>query len=463
MQSAISDIRWGSGGNPLTGLTITWRNTTTANDSIKWGYTATMEKRTFAGVKRIGVPTTDYFFKYVFGTVIPNSTIYYKLFDSKAKTWTTRMVYSTADVNNTTKFSFLGMGDSRTGLSIWNQVATLANSKRADFTIFTGDIVADASISSDWSNWFINGKTYIQNNLIYHCMGNHDASGEVNFKNSFDLPQTNGSSLYYSFTYGNAIFIALNSEDPTNSTQTAWLKNTLQANQNKTWKIIFFHRPFYTIGNHTGEMDSYFNTWWKTFDDYGVDLIVNGHDHMYERSKPINRNVSTTAPVSKYGSNSWEGRCQIVCGGAGAPLYTGSATVFIQKYVSTYNFCKFNIDGYVLCDTTFDNNGAIIETFCIDKTPLSTGGINNNQLFYDLTVFPNPTKNGFKLKYTSPLRGEAFIKIYDIKGKEVASEKVVKTADLLEFEYNLFNYAKGVYSVQVIMGTQKDDALLVLN
>jgi hypothetical protein len=43
------------------------------------------------------------------------------------------------------------------------------------------------------------------------------------------------------------------------------------------WKIIFFHKPFYTIGTHYGEMDTYFDTWLKAFDDYGVDFVVNGH------------------------------------------------------------------------------------------------------------------------------------------------------------------------------------------
>ncbi len=70
-------------------------------------------------------------------------------------------------------FSFLAMGDSRSGISVWNQVSTLADSKGADFTVFNGDIVNSCSSISDWTNWFTSGSQFINNNLIYHSLGNH--------------------------------------------------------------------------------------------------------------------------------------------------------------------------------------------------------------------------------------------------------------------------------------------------
>jgi hypothetical protein len=458
--AAIQHIRWGSSNNPLNGLTCTWRNTG-LNDLIKWGYTNAYEQGTFPGEIRNGY--ADKFFKYTFPSLTPDTTIYYQLFDSQSNVWTTGKTYKTAPPVNTTAFSFLAIGDSRSGMSIWNQVSNLAHAKDADFTIFNGDIVNNGGSNTDWDDLFTNGNQFVENNLVYHSMGNHDAASVPTYQNVFELPQsqpTGGTNLYYSFTYGNAVFIALNSEDPSNITQYNWLVSTLQANQSKTWKIIFFHRPFYTIGNHAGEMNSYYNTWWKAFDDYGVDLIVNGHDHMYERTKPINRNSSTTTPVTSYGSEAGQGRCQIVCGGAGAPLYTATPTWFVQTYQSKYNFCKFDVDGNNLCNTTFDNNGNTIDSFCLTKTSL--GVETESQVFYPIKIIPNPVKDIFTLEYNAPIFGIATIKIYDLAGREIVSEKVNKEQNELKFTHDVSKYPKGVYTVVVTLGNQKDSSLLVI-
>ncbi|WP_316834208.1 metallophosphoesterase family protein [Pedobacter nutrimenti] len=365
--TGIQHIRWGSSKNPLEGLTVTW-SSSGAKDLIRWGYTHGYEKGVFSAVSRKGY--SDDFFNYAFPRLKPDATLYYQILDSHTGAWTREKTYRTAPPVNTKKFSFLAIGDSRTGLNIWNQVASLADTKAPDFTIFSGDIVNSGKSTADWDNWFNNGKTFIENNLIFHSMGNHDAASVPTYQNVFELPKSvpeTGTNLYYAFTYGDAVFISLNSEDAASTEQYNWLLNTLKTNATKKWKIIFFHKPFYTVGGHAGEMDPYFSTWWKAFDDYGVDLIVNGHDHMYERTKPLNRNVSLTEPVAEYGSQPGQGRCEIVCGGAGAPLYSGTASWFIEAVESKYNLCKFDVTENSICNTTFDHKGNIIDSFCLTK------------------------------------------------------------------------------------------------
>ena len=366
---AIKNIRWGSNADPLNGLTITWTNNGNS-DSIQWGYSSSLEKGSSVANKRNGNSKHESFFNYVFDSVMPNSTIHYKLYNSKTNVWGEAMIFKTAPPADTTCFCFLGMGDSRDNMDVWEQIAGLAKTKNAAFTIFNGDIVADGDDHSLWNNWFYAGRHFLQNNLIYHSMGNHDASNVGYYQNTFDLPQVNGSNLYYSFVYGNALFICLNSESANDTAQYNWLKNTLEIQKNNPkiiWKIAFDHRPFYTIGGHANEMDEHFDTWWKAFDDYGVDIICSGHDHMYERSKPINRNVSTNEPVTTYGNCVNEGRCQIVCGGAGAPLYKGKKDWFIEKHSSVHNFVQFQIKGNSLHGTAYSNANTVIDSFTIVK------------------------------------------------------------------------------------------------
>ena len=479
---AINNIRWGSNDSPLHGLTITWSNSG-SNDSIKWGYTSSLEKGSSLGLKRNGYSGS--FFKCTFPDVTANSTLYYQLYDSKTSSWSALKIFKTAPPADTKNFSFLAMGDSRDGLNTWNKVSNLGAAKKTNFTIFNGDIVANGGNGGQWDSWFNQGANFLGNNIVYHSLGNHDAASVPTFLNNFELPKGETSSLYYSFTYGKAIFICLNSENPGDAAQANWLVQTLKTNQDKKWKVVFFHKPFFTIGTHAGEMNGYLNSWWKAFDDFGVDLICNGHDHMYERTKPINMSISAKAPVTTYGNLPGQGRCQIVCGGSGAPLYSGSPNWFIESYKSNYNFCKFDIKGSILYDTTYSESGAILESFVIDKSaqdvvppdttivpPVDTTGNNHhttnisvntkNQVFNPLIIVPNPVEGNFSLHYTSAVLGEALIKIFDVAGKEIASESVQKTKPDFEYKYNLSGQQPGVYVVKVIMDKQIDSALLIL-
>jgi Calcineurin-like phosphoesterase/Secretion system C-terminal sorting domain len=456
----INHIRWGTNKNPLEGLTITWQSTGIA-DKIKWGYTASFEQGIFLGIARQGYSNT--FFDYKFPNLIADTTLYYQLLNSQNNTWTATKTFNTAPQLNTPNFSFIATGDSRGGADVWQAISDLANMQQTDLTIFNGDIVSDAGVSSQWDDWFDAGASFLEKNLVLHALGNHDALSIPTYLNNFELPKStsgvNGTELYYAVNYGEAVIISLDSEIPEDTDQYNWLIATLQANQNKRWKIISFHKPFYTIGPHIGEMNDYFTTWWKAFDDYGVDLILNGHDHMYERAKPINRNISTTSPVQVYGSGPDEGRCQIVCGGAGAGLTNLSSGWYIESFLRSHNFCKFEVTHNTLCGRVYDETSIQIDSFCIDKTPLST--VTQKTNFYPITLVPNPTNDNFIIEYNSPNLGELIITLFDLNGKLINTKKSHKIGLEFSYKYDSSLLQSGVYSIELQMGNQKDHAILI--
>lgn len=457
-------IRWGTTKDPLEGLTIAWTNSTTATtDQIKWGYTTNYEQGTINVTSRAGYSTAiNKFYSYTFpGVLTSNATIYYSLFDSVSGMWSPQKTYTTAPPLNTNAFSFAAVGDSRTNVGVWNTISTLLNARNPAFVLFNGDIVEVGNSNSEWDAWFNNGNNLINNKLIFHAQGNHDVASASYYQNIFDLPKNNvpATELYYSVNYGEVIFICLNSENPADVTQRTWLTNTLIANASKKWKIISFHRPFYTVGPHAGEMDSYWNTWFKDFDDYGVDLILTGHDHLYERFKPINRNVSTSLPVANYGSLPGEGRCQVVCGGAGAPLYTPGTSSLLQSFKSDYHYVMFNVTNSTLCGTVYDDTDTVIDNFCINKPYLSTDA--PKPIFYPIKLYPNPVKEIFEVEYSSPNTGDVKINIYDIKGKLVASQKAIKSSAEFKYRYNASSLSAGVYVFEIQMKNQKDSSIWI--
>jgi len=364
---SVQHIRFGSSSDPLNGLTITWQSKGTA-DRIRWGYTSVCEKGESAGIVRSDY--TDNLFDFAFSSPAANTTIYYKIYDSHLRTWTAIKTFKTASPVTTNNYSFIAFGDSRSFPADWKKTSDAANTRDVDMVLFTGDAVSNGSNNSDWDKWFDYGKSFLENKLIYYTIGNCELkiNGEAKYINNFIMPlNPSNSKLYYSFNYGNALFICLNSFDANSVTQLDWLVNTLK-NTTQIWKFVFFHQPFFTTTEDAGQMDPFLNTWWKAFDDYGVDMIFNGHNHCYERSKPINRNISSTAPVAEYGSCANQGRCEIVCGRAGAPPQTAEPGWFIEISKADLHYTLIKVNGRTLSNEAYDANNLLFDRFSITKS-----------------------------------------------------------------------------------------------
>lgn len=160
------------------------------------------------------------------------------------------------------------------------------------------------------------GTTRIMN-LIHPAPGNHDYdSGSLTpyFDYFGDRAGPPGKG-YYSYAVGNWHVISLNSElyfaraNPAEaSEQEAWLRKDLSDHRNLC-TLAYFHRPLFSSGVHGGTREML--TLWRMLSDGGVDLILGGHDHHYERFLP-----QTPGGVA----DSAQGIAQIIVGTGGAQL-----------------------------------------------------------------------------------------------------------------------------------------------
>jgi predicted MPP superfamily phosphohydrolase len=123
----------------------------------------------------------------------------------------------------------------------------------------------------------------------YAVAGNHDYSTDSAqpLRQAFVLPENGGEAgreRWYSFDRGDVHFVALDTER-TGADQAAWLEQDLSANQ-LPWKIVIGHRPPFSSGEHGG--DAAFQQWFvPILRSHAVDLVLSGHEHDYERFKPI--------------------------------------------------------------------------------------------------------------------------------------------------------------------------------
>ena len=142
----------------------------------------------------------------------------------------------------------------------------------------------------------------LRQSVLWPTIGNHDAQDStagsvVAYLSDFTLPTNgeaggvaSGDERYYSYDYANIHFVCLDSftsDRFTNGPMLTWLKNDLSATE-KDWIIAYWHHPPYSWGSHNSDGDP-----WEIdmrqnvlpiLEAYGVDLVLSGHSHDYERS-----------------------------------------------------------------------------------------------------------------------------------------------------------------------------------
>jgi 3',5'-cyclic AMP phosphodiesterase CpdA len=114
---------------------------------------------------------------------------------------------------------------------------------------------------------------------FYACLGNHDDPNQRFYK-----PFNMGGQRYYSFKNGNAEFFALDS-NYMDRPQLDWLESQLSGSRAQ-WKICFFHHPLYSNGKTHGPDLDLRTRIEPLFMKHGVNVVLSGHDHVYERIKP---------------------------------------------------------------------------------------------------------------------------------------------------------------------------------
>ncbi len=178
-----------------------------------------------------------------------------------------------------------------------------AAGRYADVWLLLGDNAYNDGNDGDYTSNFFNIYPEVtRQSVIWPAIGNHevDVFGDGDapaYLDIFSLPTRgeaggvpSGNERYYSFDYANIHFVCLDSEissrEPA-SPQLTWLQADLAANA-KDWLIVFWHSPPYSKGSHDSDVRSGLIKMRQNvvplIESYGVDLVLCGHSHVYERS-----------------------------------------------------------------------------------------------------------------------------------------------------------------------------------
>ena len=180
---------------------------------------------------------------------------------------------------------FAAIGDTGTGTDQQQQVADMMVRYRTifpfEFVLMMGDNLYGSEKATDFEKKFSDVyKTLLDDKVkFYASLGNHDLPIQVNYEH-FNM---NGKE-YYRVKKGNVAFYALNSTYM-DKKQVQWLEAEL-AKDTSEWKVCFFHHaPYSSAGKH-GSDKQLREVVEPIFLKYGVNVVLTGHDHVYERIKP---------------------------------------------------------------------------------------------------------------------------------------------------------------------------------
>ncbi|MFY9914914.1 MAG: metallophosphoesterase [Nocardioidaceae bacterium] len=173
------------------------------------------------------------------------------------------------------------------------------------------------------------------------ALGNHDyMSGESRqIMDRLDRP-----SDWYAQEVGSALFVVLDSNRVDDPDQTTWLRETLQQST-ANWVLAVMHHPPYSAGMHGSSLDVR-SAWSGLFSQYGVDLVLAGHDHDYQRSHVI------------------DGVLYVVSGGGAKTRPTGHES-FTAFSASTLHYLDLQIGPDQILGQAIDSHGHAFDDFVI--------------------------------------------------------------------------------------------------
>jgi acid phosphatase type 7 len=393
-------LQMGSG----TATTVRWRTSTATDSVVRYGFTVT----NLDLVVTDSTSTTEHELRLT--GLTPNTTYYY----SVGSTTTTLAQGSDCFVvtapAGTKPTRIWVLGDPGTGSSVQTTVRdayyAFTGTRHTDLWLMLGDNAYSSGTDAEYTSKLFNiYPTMLRRSVLWPTLGNHDAASADSltqtgvYYDSFTLPRqgeagglASGTEAYYSFDYGNTHFVCLDSQETDRSAGGAmatWLAQDLQNNL-KDWLIVFFHHPPYSKGSHNSDTETQLIEMRQNFlpilENYGVDLVLCGHSHSYERSQFIdghygNSSTFSSAMVKQSGGGQGAGAYTKANPGpaphAGAvyavPGASGQTSGGTLNHPAMY--ISLNVAGSMVLDlngnrldaTYLDSTGAVRDTFTMLK------------------------------------------------------------------------------------------------
>ena len=349
--------------DPTTTQTITWLMSPDSSAAVQY-LQANDYDGNFDAARHLEIPGTAFnmsgaLYRYTVDIVglAPDTEYIYRVGSEGA--WSEPAIFTTATEDK--NFTFLYMGDIQAGYDSWEVMldSVYETYPEIKFALLGGDLTDNSHDEDEWLE-FLDAATGVFSRIpVMPTLGNHDGLMYLKF---FALPRNGPAGLkqeFYSFDYGDAHFVVLDSNNNTSAAAKQWLQQDMEATDKK-WRFAIFHHPVYpVVHDYKGIDRSICENWVPILEQNRVDMVFVGHQHVYMRTHPI---FQDEIQSDSYG-------IVYVMGNAGHKFYAaGEDFPYIANRRTGNNYQVINLDGDVLTLTSKEANGELIETYVIDKS-----------------------------------------------------------------------------------------------
>ncbi len=398
-------------------MTIRWRSSASVIGRVRFGTTSASLNLIADGASA----TTEHIVEL---TGLAASTTYFYSVGSAADTLAggTDFYFTTSPVPGTAVSTRVWvLGDA--GTATVNQTAvrdafyTWTGAQVPNLVLQLGDNAYNSGTDAEFQNAVFNiYPTMLRKVPFWSCLGNHETAQATAFVDTYPffsiytMPTAgecggvpSGTKHYYSFDYGNIHFVCLDSMTASraaNGAMATWLQSDL-ASTTARWIVCFFHHPPYTKGSHNSDTETELTQMRQNLlpilEAGGVDLVLSGHSHCYERSKLIDgfyatptlatsgtfkssgdgRTTSTGAYLKPLtGPRDHFGAVYAVAGSAGqATSWTGGSTALVNPTPHPVMFASLlrlgsmviDVSGNRLDASFVNSSGVVDDTFTVIK------------------------------------------------------------------------------------------------
>ncbi len=405
--------------NTQTSMGISWNSDSGAEQYLHWGVSSADENEIVATMAAALGGGLGHVYGARISGLSADSTYYYRV-GSDTDGWSPgsgEFSFKTGPADPCAPVVFAALGDTR-GTSVldgsgsdfteWGSLFDTVAMDDPAFVAIAGDLVESGADLAQWHEFFNLGTVHYTSIPVMPSFGNHD-TGRVDgqtdhvYEGLFELPLNDlGNERYYYFKYGNVLMISINSEEfgdsGTFAEQAAWLEDVL-FNNPSTWKVLYLHHPFWTttpgeseflgcsiICGHPSNEQGQNSIFLPLMDKYDVDVVVQSHNHHYERSGPLQAggshesglkvaaNFRGTVSGSRIDDRvpGW-GSLYYVTGGGGALMtpeqfMNNSLAAPGQQVVNSgFHYLRFKAVDTRLTVERIDDNGSVGDWVIIDK------------------------------------------------------------------------------------------------
>jgi acid phosphatase type 7 len=304
-------------GTP-TSVIVRWRTDTATDSRVRYG----TNPADLSSIRDNSLVTTEH--EVAVTGLLPDTQYYYSIGTTTGiLAGGSDFTFITAPIAGSTQpIRIWVIGDSGTAdarpAAVRDAYASFTGPRYTDVWLMLGDNAYSNGTDAEYQAAVFNMyPTFLKQTVLWPTIGNHDTAGSTNppaglpYYQMFTLPRAaeaggfaSGTEDYYSFDYGNVHFVCLDSmtsdRSPSGAMMT-WLQSDL-ASTTLNWIVAYWHHPPYSKGSHNSDTETELVQMRQNanpiLESYGVDLVLTGHSHSYERSFLLDGHYGTSGTLT---------------------------------------------------------------------------------------------------------------------------------------------------------------------